>query len=588
MAVSARRTRDHDEVDSKKEDQKKEEEGLLLLLIAVIGSYVVWRVHGRQPIVPGVAGPHVAGAPRWLAPAAITVALVALLMFVLLLRRRWQRRLARRVERALLEAGVEGRHPRDRERTIKPRLRRIQRESRYVWKLAFAMPVMGSSLNLSRLVPHLEEKLDCSITPWAEDHLVWLRIGTRRLPRRTIYEDFDHRLLGGKELPISIGTSREGDLAIDLATLPHLLLGGKTGAGKSVFLRQALVRLVCERPPAELGLVLADLKGGMEFANFRHLPHLMTPVVDGIADFAKAMQVACRELDRRMELFREAGVENLAAWNREHPTQRLPYIVTVVDELAEVTIKSSWAEDGKARQANVGFLSHIARLGRAPGVHLILCTQRPDAEVVPGQIKGNMGAVLAFKAQDIVQSQILLGQGDPSAYTLPADVPGRGAWKHIDDSIQVQTPLLEMARARELLASIKRAAATWTEKEIVAGPARWNAGSGACRVLATTAPEELTPSDTASRTCDTPAIVQGAGSFDVTRLAVGRRYEFTLADGRTIAGILRALEVEQSGVAGVRLLCVNDGEEDVYLDRRQVVRARTATPRDRSFSRSTI
>ncbi|MGH7919893.1 MAG: FtsK/SpoIIIE domain-containing protein, partial [Candidatus Dormibacteraceae bacterium] len=361
--MSTRRTKDRQEDDSKKDEHKSQEEGMLILFVAAIVGYAVWRIHGGLPILPGIAGPHIVFAPpRWLVLAATMFAIVALVTIVLLVRRWWRRRLARRVGRALLEAGVEGRHPTNRERTIKPRLRKLQHESRYVWKLAFAMPVMGSSLNLSRLVPHLEGKLDCSITPWAEDRLVWLRIGTRKLPRRTGYEDFDHQLLEGKQLPISVGTSREGDLAIDLATLPHMLLGGKTGGGKSVFLRQALVRLVCERSPEELRLVLADLKGGMEFTHFRHLPHLMCPVVDAIADFADAMQTAYQELDRRMQVFREAGVESLAGWNDEHPEDRLPYVVIVVDELAEITIKSSSPEESKLRQANVAFLSHISRL----------------------------------------------------------------------------------------------------------------------------------------------------------------------------------------------------------------------------------
>lgn len=313
-------------------------------------------------------------------------------------------------------------------------------------------------------------------------------------------------------------------------------------------------------------LCLADLKGGMEFTLFRGLPHLLCPIAGDRDGFIELMEMVCGELTRRMELYGDREIESLKRWNTQHPDQRMQYIV-VVDELAEVTSKTTGDRDEQQkRRRAVQAISQVARLGRAVGIHMILCTQRPDAEIVEGQAKSNMGATLAFRTRDAIQSQILLGPGDVTASQLPAGVPGRGIWKWIDAGIQVQTPLLEVERARELLARIKQVPpntdfrATSSDTEVKSSqpvPGRADQMSEIS--------DDCEPAP--DRSCRERA------TFDVTRLAVGRRYEFTLADGRAVVGVLRALEASNPD-DGKSTMWVCDGPSDHYLDRGRVVSAR--------------
>ena len=541
----------------------------LLVVAGCLAAYIIWRVHEHEPIVPSRLAPHLTVTPpTWLLPSAIVAVFLSAVGLALWLRRWSTRRLARRVTRALIEAGLEGRNPRNPEKPIRPQLRSMSREGRQVWLLGFRMPVKGSAITIDQIRPHLEQHLDCSIQTWADGGLVWLRLGTHKLPRQIGFDDLAGAI-AGKELPVAIGVSREGELVVDLTDLPHLLVGGVTGGGKSVLLRGLLTRLVIACPNERLQVVLADLKGGMEFTLFKGLPHLFCPVVSDREAFLDAMEVLCAELVRRMKLYGDREVESLKRWNREHPDQRMPYLVVVVDELAEVTSKGTGdREEQQQRRRAVHAISQIARLGRAVGIHMILCTQRPDAEIVEGQAKSNMGATLAFRTRDAIQSQILLGPGDVTASQIPAGIPGRGIWKWIDSGIQVQTPLLEVDRARELLAGVKRGCTAPGGSR----PATFINGE-----TKLPRPEALDAEMTSELSADQqPDPDYGApefASFDLTRLAVGRRYEFTLADGGKVMGVLRELEVSSSD-RDEPSLRVTDESHDQYLDPRQVVAVR--------------
>lgn len=174
------------------------------------------------------------------------------------------------------------------------------------------------------------------------------------------------------------------------------------------------------------GWCCIDLKGGVELAPFGALPHSLGPVVDGIEGAATALCAVRAELDRRLEALRRAGLRDIDEWMAaEMPDW--PRIVVVVDELAELTVRELGQDKVAlaAQKAALGRLVEIARLGRAPGVHLILCTQRPDADAVPGQLKANFPATVAFRVRAAVNSLILLD--DDRAAHLP-HIPGRAIW----------------------------------------------------------------------------------------------------------------------------------------------------------------
>ncbi len=142
-------------------------------------------------------------------------------------------------------------------------------------------------------------------------------------------------------LPVGIGESREGPLWVDLAELPHLLVGGHTGSGKSVFLRQMLTGLLLLLGPGRLRLALVDLKGGTELNLFERLPHLMAPVARDQESCLELFQMVTVELQRRQALLDRAGLEDIERWNAVHPDEPLPYILVVVDEVAELSAVES-------------------------------------------------------------------------------------------------------------------------------------------------------------------------------------------------------------------------------------------------------
>ena len=142
-------------------------------------------------------------------------------------------------------------------------------------------------------------------------------------------------------LPVGIGESREGPLWVDLAELPHLLVGGHTGAGKSVFLRQLLTGLLLKLGPDRLRLALVDLKGGTELNLFERLPHLMAPVARDQDSCLQLFEMVMRELFRRQALLDSAGLEDIERWNAAHPDEALPYVLVVVDEVAELSAVES-------------------------------------------------------------------------------------------------------------------------------------------------------------------------------------------------------------------------------------------------------
>lgn len=228
------------------------------------------------------------------------------------------------------------------------------------------------------------------------------------------------------DLVVGIGQGQRGPIITDLATLPHLLVGGQTGGGKSVFLRQLLTGLLLSHHPDELNLACIDLKGGVELHRFASLPHAMAPVADSIDGAASLLAIVRTELDRRLRELRAAGLSDIQAWHAES-NPRWPHILVVVDEVAELTARALTRDGRSERDAATGRLSEIARLGRAPGIHLVVCTQRPDADAVPGQLKANLPATVAFRVRNGINSRILL---DTDRAALLPPVPGRGVWSH--------------------------------------------------------------------------------------------------------------------------------------------------------------
>ncbi|MDH3583413.1 MAG: DNA translocase FtsK, partial [Phycisphaerae bacterium] len=231
-------------------------------------------------------------------------------------------------------------------------------------------------------------------------------------------------------LPMFLAKDASGNpLIADLAQMPHMLIAGTTGSGKSVCINTIIMSFLMARRPDELKLVLVDPKM-VEMAQFRDIPHLMCPVVTDMSKAAAILEWAVTKMDERYELLAEAGVRDIQAYNRltwkelaerfdpsneEEEAQiprKLPRMVFMVDELADLILTHKEVE---------GFIVRIAQKARAVGIHLILATQRPQANVVTGLIKSNMPCRVSFKVASGMDSRIvldskgaevLLGQGD--------------------------------------------------------------------------------------------------------------------------------------------------------------------------------
>ncbi|MDO4543304.1 MAG: DNA translocase FtsK [Clostridia bacterium] len=221
----------------------------------------------------------------------------------------------------------------------------------------------------------------------------------------------------GAKSPITMALGKDigGKVIVaDLAKMPHMLIAGSTGSGKSVCINDLIISMIYKSSPAELRLILVDPKM-VELSVFATLPHLLIPVVTDPKKAASALRWAVNEMTMRYKKFSELGARDLARFNelQTDPACKLPQVVVIIDELADLMMVSpDEVEDSICR---------VAQLGRAAGIHLIVATQRPSADVITGLIKANIPSRCAFAVSSSIDSRIildstgaekLLGRGD--------------------------------------------------------------------------------------------------------------------------------------------------------------------------------
>ena len=211
----------------------------------------------------------------------------------------------------------------------------------------------------------------------------------------------------GGPLEMAIGKDVEGNAIIcDLAKMPHLLIGGTTGSGKSVGINSMVMSMLMRATPDQVRLIMIDPKR-VEFSAYDGIPHLYVPVVTEPKEAASALSWGVAEMERRLKVFSKAGVRNIGGYNEmaragqlEDGGTALPYIVIVIDELADLMMNV-----GKEVEFSI---SRIAQLARAAGIHLIVATQRPSANVVTGLIKANITNRMAFNVASGLDSRVIL------------------------------------------------------------------------------------------------------------------------------------------------------------------------------------
>lgn len=299
---------------------------------------------------------------------------------------------------------------------------------------------------------------------------VGIEVPNRKAADVRLYGILTARQWKGNSEPLgfAIGKDIAGEAVVgELNKMPHLLIAGQTGSGKSVMINTLLTSLLYRNSPSDMRLILVDPKQ-VEMAPYEDIPHLLTPIITEPEKTISALKWSVNEMERRYSLLAEQKLRDIKTFNQKNPEETMPYIVIVIDELADLMMVA--ARDVEA------LIVRLAQKARAVGIHLVLATQRPSVDVITGLIKANVPARIAFTVASQVDSRTildqvgaekLLGQGDMLMLTPQMSKPKRiqGAWVTDDEVIKI-TDHLRMQRPPQY------------DDEIVAQPVQLNGKGG--------------------------------------------------------------------------------------------------------------
>ena len=331
---------------------------------------------------------------------------------------------------------------------------------------------LGAGIKVSR-VTATQEDLSLAlygapiriVYPMKNRHTIGIEVP--RTPREIIYLS---EIIGAEEfqksravLPVAMGKDAFGlPYVVDLAAMPHMLVAGSTGSGKSVFINTVLVSLLARKSPRQMKLLLIDPKQ-LELSLYGQLPHLFVPVVTDAKVAALSLQWAVNEMERRYSILREFQVRNLESYNQKlagasedmiasiapyfdesEDTYTLPYIVIIIDEFADLIL----SKHGKEIEYNV---CRLAAKARAAGVHLIVATQRPSVDVITGLIKSNFPTRVSFKVTSAIDSRTILNAMGAEKLLGKGDM----LFKNGVEMVRIHSAYIEEAEIEQLNAQLK-------------------------------------------------------------------------------------------------------------------------------------
>ena len=358
--------------------------------------------------------------------------------------------------------------------------------------------------------------------------LVGIEVPNRSLevvPLRSILESSAMKDAKSKiTVPLGLDVSGNPKVA-DIAKMPHVLIAGQTGSGKSVCINSWISTLLFRASPEEVRLIMVDPKR-VELTPYNGIPHLLTPVIVEPDKVVSALKWAVLEMENRYKTFTEVGAKNIESYNNLAGFQSMPYIIIVIDELAEIMLFSpSEVEDNVCR---------IAQMARATGIHLVLATQRPSVNVITGLIKANIPARMAFAVSSMTDSRVILDT--PGAEKLL----GRGDMLYIPPElakpVRVQGCFVSEKEIGRLIDFLKQQKNTDYNNDIVAQPVNIP-GSKTNNVLSVDGEEHDT------MFTDATAFIRDTGKASATNLQ--RHFKIGYARAARLLD-----ELEHAGIVG--------------------------------------
>lgn len=313
-----------------------------------------------------------------------------------------------------------------------------------VGTLALADPELLEEVSLS-----IHRRLTCVRSLTRGTWLVLERDSAHSgIPSRVSYaKTFEAIPQHANPLSLVVGVARNRELLVrDLARMPHLLIGGATGQGKSVFLNSIICTLAQNNAPDSLSMTMIDLKGGVELDPYRHIPHLRQAVIEEPGEVEAVFDAFLKEIVHRSRKLKRGGVRDIVGWNRRYPTQRMDYHVMVIDELSLVLLDKSINKADKV----TNLLARIGATGRAPGCLIIAATQRPSSDVVHPLIRANLPARVAFSVARRPDSMTII----ETTHAFELAPAGRLMYRNGPELIQAQAPYISIRTVNAIVAKL--------------------------------------------------------------------------------------------------------------------------------------
>ena len=348
-----------------------------------------------------------------------------------------------------------------------------KRTKRYDWGWWFyySLPIGLCKSDFDQEREPIEAALDSEVNFAWQDGYLRVEVATGKIPKIIYYklpEDLDG------EIPFFVGIGRTGPIFADLVKLPHLLVGGTTGSGKSTFLLVFVSTILHLRPDVEIHII--DRKQ-VEFSYLKGKIASMEHTIEGAV---KTLENLHGEMERRKALLARSGKRSVKAYRKAYPEEasKLPYKVLIIDEYSQIsTVLAHDKTERDIRAYCMKMVVDLACIARSLGIHVVVATQYPTSELIHNQLRANLNGRLVFKCEGAVNSEVCLGHGNFKAHKLPStdEVPGRAIWQHTEER-EVQTYFLPEGKADELALEVPPKKQE-TEKPMTPGKLSWEGGA---------------------------------------------------------------------------------------------------------------